>query len=168
MALSSKLKKKEEKLLKVVYSVARKFELHVLREAEEGQLRDCRMTSSCYDKDGKKHSQDDLDNYIRTASQVFNIVVAETKVPLSVQVTARPIGGNVTEHVLKVAQEALDFLKTMKSQGADPTPADAAPTSAEDTQAPDATPPDTTTSPPDATTSSSPDPNPFSSPKETV
>lgn len=72
----------EEMIRKVVCGVARKFELRVLREAEEGRL---------LDNQGLRtgllgHQQAELDSYIRTAVMVFNIIVTETKVPLSIEV----------------------------------------------------------------------------------
>lgn len=89
-ALSKWFQDKQQKLLKVVYSVARKFELQVLREAEEGRLRDMKRDLQRKSKNGKPFAPVDMDDYIHTASVVFNIVVAETKVPLSIEVAARP------------------------------------------------------------------------------
>lgn len=80
---------KQAKMRKVVLGVARKFQLQVLREAEERQLRNMRGVLQTKASDGGLFSRSQLDDYIYTASVVFNIIVAETKVPLEIEVTGK-------------------------------------------------------------------------------
>lgn len=86
-ALSRGRTPQDENRLVTVFSVAHRFWNQVLKPAERGQLRD---TTSSLDKqyEGKSHVQEILDNYIRTASLVFNIVITETKVPICFEVVA--------------------------------------------------------------------------------
>ncbi|WOO77470.1 uncharacterized protein LOC62_01G001049 [Vanrija pseudolonga] len=117
--ISQKLRQGEDSLRKVVVGVARKFGLHILREAEEGRLRDERGQPTTK-TDGRRYNQAELDDYIRTASMVFNIIVAETKVPLSVNVTARSTGGALAEQAVKLAQDTIELVKGNNTQRSEP------------------------------------------------
>ncbi|WOO77472.1 uncharacterized protein LOC62_01G001051 [Vanrija pseudolonga] len=117
-AVSKRFRQKEDKLLKVVYSVARKFELQVLREAEEGRLRGQHDWFS-KDENGLGFTTEALDDFILTASLVFNIIVSETKVPLTIAVAEKSRKANVSNQ--NQGQSVQDLLKLLLRHSSPPS-----------------------------------------------